>query len=184
MHHHKHYHKKNSKQPPHEDVVGALIGFLVVRIVMHALFGGAWWAIIPIIATFFHMIREIINYINDKETRQNYQYSTSTDDLFGIWVAAIIVNIVMVAIFQGGWIGDLVSTILMIKAWETTIMFIWTRKQARELTPHNAPIIRVVVSEEDQPAPAASGEENPQFCPMCGQHHNREENFCAACVTA
>ncbi len=179
----KHHHKHG--QAPHDEFVGALIGFVVVRIIMHGLFDGQWWALIPIIATFFHMVKEGLNYIQDKEARQNYQYYTNSEDLFGIWVGFIIVNIIMSAIFRGTWIGVMVSSILLIKAIETTVMYIKTQKQTNALpkqqyTQHT--VIRVVDSyEEEYAAPAP--EENPQFCPMCGEHHGVGEKFCAACGT-
>ena len=178
----KHYHKHG--QAPHEEFIGALIGFIVVRIIMHALFYGQWWALIPIVATFFHMVKEGLNYLNDKEARQNYQYHTTSDDLFGMWVGFIIINIIMNAIFHGIWIGVMVSSILLIKAIETTVMYIKTQKQSPELTQHHeAPAIRVVVSEEQEYAMPAS-EENPKFCAMCGEHHGAGEKYCAACGNA
>lgn len=179
----KHYHKHG--QAPHEEFVGALIGFVVVRTIMQGLFYGQWWALIPIVATFFHMVKEGLNYLHDKEARENYQYHTTSDDLFGMWVGFIIVNIIMSAIFHGIWIGVMVSSILLIKAIETTVMYIKTQKQKQLVVEpeRHAPIIRVVVSEE-QEYPSPASEENPQFCAMCGEHHGVGEKYCAACGNA
>ena len=61
-----------------KEMKDAWIGLIIVSIVMGALFGGAWWSIIPRVVLFIHAIDKSATYsrIKDEDKRLKAQGST------------------------------------------------------------------------------------------------------------
>lgn len=176
---------------PHSEFLGALIAFLVVVIVMNGIFySNPWYAVLPQVILAFVLIRKGVEYIQNKSARENFVYTTTQDDLWQIWLAAIIVNIVMSAIFHGSWIGQVSTVVLNIKAVEATITFIAAQKQRRnkasESQYQSVEVVQVVPSVHSTPSGSYVTLSTPsdvvaQFCGKCGANHDSDSKFCASC---
>ncbi|MCF2141729.1 MAG: zinc ribbon domain-containing protein [Candidatus Lokiarchaeota archaeon] len=198
MHHH-HSIKNNEMEAPHEPVVGAIIAITVVSIVMNALFTHMWFSIIIQIILFIHLVKCIIEYLQNAEARRNYQYHTEINEVIQIWVALIIVSIIMRVLFDGQWFAQIAPAVLRIKAIEITVLYLVTltqrnhQKQLQSTTIYvQQPIYTSVQSVDTQTTEkiykptkfTTSNEENLiHYCPICGEKTDSSASFCPYCGT-
>ncbi|WP_371803316.1 zinc ribbon domain-containing protein [Candidatus Lokiarchaeum ossiferum] len=189
MEKHYHHHKKHDEMP-HSEFLGSLIAFFVVVIAMNGIFPhDPWFAVLPQVILAFIMIKNGVLYIQSRDARRNFVYTTTQDDLWHIWLAAIIVNIVMSAIFHGSWIGRIPTTVLNIKAIEITITYIAAQKQRKNATLYTqryvSPVAQPVATVHNTTSGAYVTLSTPsdvaQFCPICGEKHEADYKFCASC---
>jgi hypothetical protein len=185
--------KDTEKKTPEREMVDAWIGYAVVSIVMTGLFAGMWWALIPQIILLISAIGKTIEYASNK--KPVYIYSTIQEDLTGIWIAAIIVNIVMAALFRGAWWSNIPVAVLYIKALETTYYFYKTNQQksAEKSEIVNVPLNLLVKQPLIVPMQTSSGVQEvvyvkpapitmpASFCAMCGTKNIAASKFCAMC---
>ncbi len=94
------------------------------------------------------------------------------------WVGFLIVSIVLSVIFQGG--DNLFSVIpkfiLFVHAVRLSIDYNNFKKSQKYGVHFVSPQSTHTASEVDSAS-------KPQFCPMCGQTHEENSKFCAACGT-
>jgi hypothetical protein len=180
---HRHHHA------PHDAMVGSITGFVIVSIIMNGLFPYVWWAFIPQIATFVHMIKEIANYSKNKELRNSYIYATTGNEVVSMWVGFVIVSIVMNSLFIGVWFASIPVAALLIQAIVKSIEYGKTKnqsKQENQATP-NPITITVDYKQPEQPIYDSlipnREEQSGLYCPMCGTPHKEDSSFCPACGT-
>ncbi len=175
----KHYHDRSGKpKPPQEEMVGNWIGFVVVSIIFSSLFANQWWAIIPRIVLLISAIEKTIKFIQNKEARESYIYSTTQEEMMHYWIATIIVSIVMNALFHRVWFSQIPCAVLFIKSLETTYTFIKAQKLRK--TDSNNDFQQNQYFEKEIYTENYSEQE--VFCQMCGtKKFKSSSRYCPIC---
>ncbi len=130
MNERKNKHHKGSKAP-HEEVFGRIIGLTVWSIIADALFYNAWWAIIVNVVLGIGLFGEIIKFLADGERRKQYPYDTKLDDLTGIIIGAVVVNVVMRVFFPYQWWAEIPSSVLIILVIQNAYGYYMTEKRLK-----------------------------------------------------
>jgi len=190
--------ENTDEKMPHSEIVGVLIALVVISIAMEGIGLPGWISAIPIVALSFSLVAKIVEYFKNREARINYQYHKEFKDVLNIWVAAIIISIVMGALFHREWFAAIPITVLNIKAVEITIVFLvaQSQKKQRELEAsyeHQPavyvqpvqviPTVQYPDGTSQQTVVSNYQEEIPMriYCQHCGGRMAKTTNFCPHC---
>ena len=162
QHKHKHKHKNKHKgDGPHEDFFGMIYAVTIWNILSDALFSHAWWAIIVNVVLSISLLSELIKFIQKRDEIKYYPYDTSTDDLTGVIMGAIIVNIVMNVFFPGEWWAEIPCSVLIISAVETGYEFYLTEQRKKREKRQQIPSTSRI--SQPQPIGTEESDESPAF---------------------
>ncbi len=176
----KHYHDRSGK-PPQEEMVGNWIAFVVVSIIFSGLFAEQWWSFIPRIVLLISAIEKTIKFIQNKEARESYKFTTTQEEMIHYWIATIIVSIVMNALFRGVWFSQIPCAVLFIKSLEITYTFIKAQKLRKTDSNNDFQQYQQNQYYENE---IYSDEQTEQdiFCQMCGtKKFNSNSRYCPIC---
>ncbi len=184
-------HHERGEKPPQEEMVGHWIGFVVVTIIFSGLFANQWWAIIPRVILLIASIEKTIKFIQNKEARESYNFTTTQEEMIHYWIATIIVSIVMNSLFHGVWFSQIPCAVLFIKSLETTYSFI-KAQNLRKIESKNANHQNQQTQQNQQYQqqyqdfePENYSDNNLKheiFCQMCGRKKfNSDSRYCPIC---
>lgn len=172
-------------------VFGAFQGFIIVSIIMGVLFRGAWWSVIPILATGYGFIEALFLY-QDRKNGVHPKLIHLRKDTLGSWFAFVLVSYIMSSISFGAWWGVIPIVVLFFGAIGKTLEYPTKKRHLEAELQIRAPIAQPSIQPLERVQPVSvpvesqiveNGEEKhgDQYCPFCGNKLEHNAKFCGLC---
>lgn len=171
-------------------VFGAFQGFIIISIIMSVLFRGAWWSVIPILASFYGFIEAVFLY-QDRKNGVHPKLVRLRKDTLGSWFAFVLVSYIMSSLFAHQFWMAIPIVILFFGAIGKTIEYPGKKRAIEAEIKTETPVVQSAVQVENvQPTVIVESsqveekkDENltGKYCPYCGSLHEEHSKFCGRC---
>jgi hypothetical protein len=161
-------------------IQGSIEGFVIVGIIMLALFHLVWWSVIPLLAIGYSIIEQSVE-LRLVQEQKPYPYIVSVKKMMGSWFALVLVGHILMSLFGPVFFVFIPLAFILIGAIDSTTKLARNSEMKTEYVQHVAYVTPIDAQATPAPVIPVMESHAAHYCPSCGNSLQENANFCNLC---